>query len=185
MQFIVYLTFVFAFSEFGLLLVKRSKLKTVKTRADKGSMILLWIMITFGFICGFFLAKYDHWKLYNYLIACTGLLIVLAGIIIRCVAIIQLGNSFTVDVAINQSSVLKTNGIYKEVRHPSYSGLLLIVLGFSSTMNSISSFLVLVIPVFLAILYRISVEEKVLSDEFGEKYSEYSIGTKRLIPGLY
>jgi protein-S-isoprenylcysteine O-methyltransferase Ste14 len=42
-----------------------------------------------------------------------------------------------------------------------------------------------VIPVFTAVVYRISVEEKVLYDEFGNTYSDYKSKTKRLIPGIY
>jgi protein-S-isoprenylcysteine O-methyltransferase Ste14 len=185
MHYIIFLSVVFGFSEFGLLLVKHSKVKAVKTRIDKGSMILIWLMITFGFICGFYHAKYNYWNLYNCFTSVIGLIIVIAGIIIRWVAIIQLGSSFTVDVAINFTSNLKTDGIYKKVRHPSYSGLLMVILGFACTMNNVYSFLVLVIPVLLAILYRIRVEEQLLRNEFGDSYSRYSSNTKKLIPGIY
>ena len=185
MQLIVYLTFVFAFSEIVLMLVKHSKIKTVKTRKDKGSMLLLWCMITFGFTGGFFLAKHDFWNPINSVIAGIGLMLVLAGIIIRWIAIIQLGKLFTVDVSIINVAKLKTDGLYEKVRHPSYLGLLLIITGFSATMNSFYSFLVLVVPVFLAITYRISVEEKVLISEFGDSYIKFKTKTKKIIPGIY
>ena len=112
-------------------------------------------------------------------------MLVLAGIIIRWVAIIQLGKSFTVDVAITEVARIKTDGLYKQVRHPSYLGLLLIIIGFSATMNSLYSFFILVVPVFLAITYRISIEERVLIDEFGESYIRYMAKTKKIIPGVY
>jgi protein-S-isoprenylcysteine O-methyltransferase Ste14 len=112
-------------------------------------------------------------------------MLVLSGIIIRWIAIIQLGKSFTVDVAITNVARLKTDGLYKRVRHPSYLGLLLIIIGFSATMNSLYSFLVLAVPVFLAITYRISVEEKVLINEFSNNYIEYKRKTKKIIPGIY
>lgn len=185
LQLIVYLTFVFAFSELLLMLVKHSKIKTAKTRKDRGSMMLLWVIITLGFTGGFFLAKHDSWNSINTFITGTGLLLVFAGIIIRWVAINQLGKSFTVDVAITEVASLKTDGLYKQVRHPSYLGLLLIIIGFSATMNSLYSFLVLVVPVFLAISYRISIEERVLTGEFGESYIRYMAKTKKLIPGVY
>jgi protein-S-isoprenylcysteine O-methyltransferase Ste14 len=96
--------------------------------------------------------------------------LIIGGLIIRWTAILQLGNAFTVDVAITDTAGLKTNGIYERIRHPSYSGLLLVITGFSATMNSICSFLVLVIPVLIAVIYRVSVEEKVLMNEFGVAY---------------
>jgi protein-S-isoprenylcysteine O-methyltransferase Ste14 len=185
MQLIVCLTLVFALSELLLMFFKHSRIITAKTRKDKGSMILIWVMISTGFTLGFFLAKHDSWNPVNSVIAGIGLLLVLTGTIIRWLAIIQLGKSFTVDVAITDVAKLKTDGLYEIVRHPSYLGLLLIIIGFSATMNSFSSFLVLLVPVFTAVLYRISVEEKVLISEFGDNYSAYRSKTKKLIPGIY
>ncbi len=177
---IVYLSVAYAFSEFVLMLIKHSKIKAVKMRNDRGSMILIWCAISFGITGGFFLSESvnDFW-------AGFGLVFIIAGIIIRWISIIQLGKSFTVDVAITDASKLKTDGLYEKVRHPSYLGLLLIIIGFSLTMYSFYSFLVLVVPVFLAISYRISVEEKVLMNEFGDSYNKYKTATKRIIPGIY
>jgi protein-S-isoprenylcysteine O-methyltransferase Ste14 len=168
-----------------LMLFRHSGTKTSKTRKDQGSMIIIWIMITGGFILGFYLAKHDSWNYINYVITGIGLILIITGIIIRWLAIIQLGESFTVDVAITDFSMLKIDGLYKKIRHPSYLGLLLIIFGFSVTMNSFYSFLVLAVPVFIAVLYRIRVEEKVLANEFGESYSGYKSKTKKLIPGIF
>jgi protein-S-isoprenylcysteine O-methyltransferase Ste14 len=180
MKALVYLSFAFGFSEMLLMFIKRSKEATVKTRHDRGSLIFLWAMITIGFTAGFYLSKPV-----NQFWAGLGYPLMIGGIIIRWVAIFQLGNSFTVDVAINNKASLKTDGIYERVRHPSYSGLLLVITGFSATMNSIYSFLALVLPVLIAVIYRVSVEEKVLISEFGVAYSEYKSRTKKLIPGIY
>lgn len=60
-----------------------------------------------------------------------------------------------------------------------------IVIGFAATMNSLNSFLVLVLPVFFAVIFRIGVEEKVLIKEFGNSYLEYKSKTKKLIPGIF
>jgi len=53
------------------------------------------------------------------------------------------------------------------------------------TMSSIYSFLVLVVPVTAAVLYRINVEEELLINEFGKTYLDYKANTKKLIPGIY
>jgi protein-S-isoprenylcysteine O-methyltransferase Ste14 len=182
---IIYFSFVFALSEFLLLFFRHSRIKTAKTRKDQGSMILIWVMISGGFTLGFFLAKHDSWNSINFIIAGIGLMLVLIGIIVRWLAIIQLGKSFTVDVAITDDAKLKTNGLYETIRHPSYLGLLLIIFGFSISMNSFYSVFVLSVPVFFAVLYRIRVEEKILTNEFGESYSGYKFRTKKLIPGIF
>jgi protein-S-isoprenylcysteine O-methyltransferase Ste14 len=162
------------------MIIKRSRNASVKTRSDKGSLLFLWSMITIGFFCGFFLSH----PVNDYL-AGIGFLMIIVGLLIRWIAILQLGKSFTVDVAITDKAALKTDGIYSRVRHPSYSGILLIVCGFTALMNSIYSFLILLVPVFIAVLYRIRVEETLLTEEFGESYSEYKKETKKLIPGVY
>jgi len=45
--------------------------------------------------------------------------------------------------------------------------------------------LVGVLPVLVGLLYRIRVEERALSDEFGEVYRSYARRTKRLVPFVY
>jgi len=180
MNIVILLSYVFGFSEFLLFLVKRSSGKALRIRENRGSLILLWITITLGLTTGFLLSRpiSQFWMGF-------GWPLLIAGLIMRWVAILQLGRSFTVDVAINESARLKTDGIYEKVRHPSYLGLLTIVIGFSSMMSSLYSFMVLVIPVFIAILYRISVEEKMLILEYGDSYIEYMRTTRKIIPWIY
>jgi protein-S-isoprenylcysteine O-methyltransferase Ste14 len=177
---VILLSYAFAFSELALMLLKRSSRRTSGTRVKKGSLILLWITITLGFTGGFLLSgpASHFWMGF-------GSVFLITGLIIRWIAILQLGKSFTVDVAITDKAQLKTDGIYTRVRHPSYLGILIIVIGFSAAMNSFYSFLVLVFPVFLTILYRISIEEELLTREYGSNYIEYRKNTKKIIPGIY
>jgi protein-S-isoprenylcysteine O-methyltransferase Ste14 len=90
-----------------------------------------------------------------------------------------------VDVVINRDHELKTDGLYGIVRHPSYFGLLLLLTGLSLGMNSLLSALLVIIAVSAALLYRISVEEKILEQEFGIMYRDYKTVTKKLIPFIY
>jgi protein-S-isoprenylcysteine O-methyltransferase Ste14 len=174
------LSYLFGFSELLLLLVKRSRKGKFKTRRDRGSLILLWVTITFGLSFGFFLAGPINQFWLGF-----GSVLLSSGLLVRWISILQLGKSFTVDVSISESAELKTDGIYEWIRHPSYLGILMIVTGFSAAMSSIYSFLVLVIPVTIAIIYRIKTEEQLLICEFGDKYIKYISTTKKLIPGIY
>ncbi len=182
---IVCLAYAYAFSELALMLLKRSRTGTVRSRKDKGSLVFLWAMMTTGFTAGFFLSDFDSRNSVNYFYTGIGLVLIIGGLGIRWASILQLGKSFTVDVAITDDAKLKTNGIYKRIRHPSYLGLLLVVTGFSVTMKSFYSFLAVVVPIFLAISYRISVEEKLLISEFGDNYINYKTKTKKIIPRIY
>jgi hypothetical protein len=57
------------------------------------------------------------------------LVLVLIGLFIRWTAILTLGRFFTVDVAVHSDHALVENGLYRFVRHPFYTGLLVAFLG--------------------------------------------------------
>ncbi|WP_369804274.1 isoprenylcysteine carboxylmethyltransferase family protein [Chitinophaga sp. MD30] len=56
-------------------------------------------------------------------------------------------------------------------------------MGFAT--GSLISTLVMVIPIFLALQYRIRTEEAALLAAFGDSYRDYCQRTSRLIPGIY
>ncbi len=182
---ILLLSLFFFLSEFVLMLSKRSKSAKVKSQKDRKSLLLFWLTIPFSLTLGFFLARYQAWDTINIVLAVLGIILFTAGLLIRWLAIMQLQKAFTVDVAIAKDHRLKTGGIYKRIRHPSYTGLLLICLGLGIGMNSLLSFVVVLLPVFAAVLYRIKVEEAMLSTEFGEAYKNYQQKTVRLFPKIY
>ncbi len=111
--------------------------------------------------------------------------LMLAGLIIRWTAIFSLGKAFSVNVAIRDGQTLYRSGLYRVVRHPSYSGMLICFIAIAIIeQNWISAAVVLLFPT-AALLYRIHVEERALNEAFGAQYAEYSKATMRLIPGLY
>jgi protein-S-isoprenylcysteine O-methyltransferase Ste14 len=185
LEIVKYFSLLFFLSEFILMIAKRSKRKGTKIKNDRMSLVLFWIAITLGLTLGFIKANNRAWNNLNYSIAIIGVCIFIAGIIIRWISIIQLNKEFTVDVAISENHNLNTHGMYKYIRHPSYLGLLLICFGLSVAMNSITSLIVITIPVLLVILYRIKIEEKIMVNEFGEIYKNYMINTYKIIPKLY
>ena len=176
----------FTISEIALLVLKRSKKSSVKIQSDGKSMLFLWLTISASLTIGYIIAMLHILVSGDPVIfEGTGILIFIAGFIVRWTAIIQLGKMFTVDVAISSSHVLKTDGIFRIVRHPSYLGLLLIILGLAVLMNNVLAFIIIIIPIFFAINYRIFIEEKALTAEFGEQYERYKIHVRKIIPLLY
>jgi protein-S-isoprenylcysteine O-methyltransferase Ste14 len=181
-----YLSILFAISEISLFLFKRAKTESGTREADKRSMGLLWLAIAgsltvAGFISGYGIGPVIN----NNIFAETGLALAVVGFIIRWIAIVQLGKLFTVDVAISNTHTLKTAGLYKIVRHPSYLGLLLIIAGLAFGMENLLSLIIVLVPTFIAMNYRIIVEEKALTNQFGEQYIEYSKKVSKIIPWLY
>ena len=167
------------------MLTRRSSSTRTKIRNDRHSITFLWITIPSGITSGFILAKYSPWLDFNYMIAAAGIIMFISGGIVRWPAILQLKHSFTVDVAIDQEHKLTTTGIYSRIRHPSYLGILLIMGGLSMAMNSWLSFVVVTLPVFLTLRYRIFVEEQILETEFGEEWRFYKARTKMLVPFIF
>ncbi len=185
MHVLIYLSVFFGISELALTIFRHSKSVSVKTKDDKGSLLVLWILMISCITVGFSTASYSIRTTGNYVMALAGMIMYLSGLIIRWKSIIQLRNRFTVDVVVNRDHKLETGGMYKYLRHPSYSGLLLILAGLGLAMNSVASFLILIVPVFLGLNYRISVEEALLKKEFGEDYFRFCSTRKKIIPFIY
>lgn len=179
---ITYLAYFFMLSELLLTVTKRAGNKGTVKKSDKGSLSLIWIAIGVCVTAGFFLSYNKTWTSRNYYFASAGMVIYLTGLILRWASILQLKGAFTVNVAVNSDQRLKTDGLYKRIRHPSYLGLMLIITGLAISMNTLISLIVVTVPVYVAIFYRINVEEKLLLEFFGDKYAEYSARTKRVIP---
>ena len=68
------------------------------------------------------------------------------------------------------------------IRHPSYTGLLITLLGYGLSLTNWLSLLVLMGCALIGFSYRIHVEEHVLQAQLGQRYQEYMRRTKRLIP---
>lgn len=154
---------------------------------DRGTQVLLWIVII-GSITAVSWTSHAvaapifgraHW------LRSAGLLLLAAGLAIRWAAILNLGSAFSANVAIREAQRVRTTGLYRYVRHPSYLGLVLIFLAIGIYSRNWISLAIAVVPPTLALLYRIHVEEAALRAAFGEEYIAYSRKTKRLLPGIY
>jgi protein-S-isoprenylcysteine O-methyltransferase len=172
-------------SEFGLMLFKRSKTGAVSK--DRHSLGIIWLVtltaVALGVVAAFQLpfCRLPASRLAT-AISC-GLLIV--GVALRWYAILYLGRFFTVNVAIHADHQVVDSGPYRFIRHPSYTGSLLTVLGFSMIVNNWASFVIIVLPCVAVTLWRVQVEEQALREGLGERYSIYMRRTRRLIPFIY
>lgn len=184
-QIVIYASILFFLSEFILAIVKRSKGSRTKIKNDRSSLLLFWITIPLSISAGFFAANYEEWNSFNDILALLGLALYLLGLALRWTAILQLKKEFTVDVSLSTNHQLKTDGMYSHLRHPSYTGLLLICFGLSLAMNSLLSLALITIPITLVLLYRIKIEETILINEFGDSYLDYKKRSRRIIPGIY
>jgi protein-S-isoprenylcysteine O-methyltransferase Ste14 len=173
-------------SEILLQVVTRTRRRSGEVK-DRGSLLLL-LTVIFGSIWA--ATSYRdahaptmlgraHW------LGTAALVLLIAGLAIRWTAIITLGRSFSTNVAIHATQTVHKTGLFRWVRHPSYTGMLLIFTAIGvSQRNWVSLAIMLTFPT-AALIYRIAVEEKALTEAFGEHYVEYSRVTKRLVPRIY
>lgn len=96
-----------------------------------------------------------------------------------------LGRLFTVNVAIAADHTLIDSGPYRTIRHPSYTGALLVFPGLGISFGNWLSLIIVVVPTSLAFMQRIAIEEAALTRALGDSYPRYMARTKRLIPGVY
>ncbi len=114
----------------------------------------------------------------------SGLLLMLAGYAVRASGMWTLRSFFSANVAIQRGHRLMIDGPYRWVRHPGYFGGWLSFLGFGLALGGIAGTLVLALGTLPAFLYRIAVEEKVLSAAFPE-HAGYRQRVRMFIPFIW
>jgi protein-S-isoprenylcysteine O-methyltransferase Ste14 len=115
----------------------------------------------------------------------AGLIVIWLGLAIRVWAVGALGRAFRTTVEVDAGQAVVSSGPYRWVRHPSYSGLLLIVTGCGLASGSPLALIVSAVLPLVALLWRIHVEEAVLVGVLGDRYRAYQRQTKRLVPGVF
>ncbi|MCK4734150.1 MAG: isoprenylcysteine carboxylmethyltransferase family protein [Methanophagales archaeon] len=114
-----------------------------------------------------------------------GLIIFLVGYIFMIWAPLHLGKQFSWLVTVQEEHELVTDGPFRYMRHPRYSGIILWVFGVALTFLSIPG-LVLAVLMSVLMLIRIPKEERMLHEEFGKEWEKFcKRTTKKIIPWIY
>ena len=168
----------------------RSKVKKVgiteKTKSSAGSDKFIMPFLSIGFIGALLLPPFDYrykWTPIHFLGEIIGLIIMNAGLIVMVIAMVQ--NAYASKLLdINKDQKLIDTGLYGHVRHPLYTGAILMILGVPIALGSGISLIPAAIGT-LAILIRIKFEEKMLIEGM-EGYDDYRNRVKyKLIPKIY
>jgi len=102
--------------------------------------------------------------------------LILAGLSVSSLGAQDLGNSIT-PLPKPIPKGLKTQGIYAQMRHPMYAGLLCIMFGLSILTNSADRLLLTILLGYL-VEVKSTKEEEFLTDVYGNEYTNY----KRDVP---
>lgn len=146
-----------------------------------------WIMFSVVVIIGGSLAASELGFLILPVTALSyaGLAFFAAGITLRYWGIIELGKQFTRDVQVRQDDQIVSSGPFRILRHPLYTGLFFIVLGFSFYLQSLLGLLLVFLLFLPFLLRRIRLEEEMLKQGFGSKYESWLKSRYRLLPFIY
>ncbi len=133
---------------------------------------LIYLFYILSFICPpveFLLIKRDI----NYYISGTFFILYILGWILSKWTIMTMGNYWTVEIEIREDHPLVKKGPYKYMRHPHYLFTFIELFGLPLIANAYYS-LILIAIIFIPIyILRITFEEKVMVEKFGDEYLKY------------
>jgi protein-S-isoprenylcysteine O-methyltransferase Ste14 len=156
-------------------------------RSQRDSVWAISILVIVGLADAFVPPLTDRlgfWTIDGDAVRWLGVALVAIGGPLRIAPVFVLGTRFSGLVAIQPGHQLVTTGMYSVIRHPSYLGLLLMMLGWGLAFRSAIGVLLgalLIAP----LAARMNAEERLLQSQFGGEYDAYRARTSRLIPGVY
>jgi protein-S-isoprenylcysteine O-methyltransferase Ste14 len=97
----------------------------------------------------------------------------------------DLGTNWSITLEVREKHQLVTQGIYRALRHPMYSALLLYSLGQALVVPNWIAGPSYGVAMALLFAFRLGPEERMMLEEFGKDYEAYIRRTKRLVPGIW
>lgn len=144
--------------------------KRVLPPAYLGTTIL--VMLTLHYLLP--VAHWIEWPWRN-----LGVVLMVMGLTVAGVGRLQFKRSDTTVKPFQESSALVTGGVFSFTRNPMYLGMVFLLTGLAILMGSLTPFLV--IPIFAWLIHHrfILREERHLTDQFGQKYIDYTLRVRR------
>ena len=137
-----------------------------------------------------FLAAVYRWR-WNFpltsfplIAAFAGLLLAAAGAALASWSKLRLGALFSTTLGVKQGHEIVSGGPYAWVRHPMYTGLLLVMLGGALVYNSGVALVLLVLPFCGFFYWQSALEERLLVAHLGDAYLRYRQITGRFLPRI-
>jgi|SRR5580704_1738638 protein-S-isoprenylcysteine O-methyltransferase Ste14 len=118
----------------------------------------------------------------NSVASIIGVVVCVVGVVLAVWARAYLGRNWGMPMSLREGHELVTSGPYAYVRHPIYSGILLLTLGSAIAVNP-----AWLAPFVLFLVYFVQaarVEERDMTKQFPDAYPAYQRRTKMLIPFL-
>lgn len=140
----------------------------------------IFITLLFTYYGTFQIQEYP-WRLLRYL----GLAFYISGILLRYTSTMLLGKYFSRGFHLGKDQVLISHGPYRILRHPSYLGLFLLVLGIPTFFQNPVAMTFTVFSMARVLNRRMELEEKNMEKVLGQTYKNWKKSRYRFIPFIY
>jgi protein-S-isoprenylcysteine O-methyltransferase Ste14 len=114
-------------------------------------------------------------------LAVAVILLVPASLGLVWAAIRTLGKQWSMQARVLEGHALVTTGPYRLVRHPIYTGTIVLVVTMGLAYSSLVGLLIGTVFVVVGTIIRIRAEERLLRGQFGADYADYA----RRVPALF
>ena len=115
----------------------------------------------------------------------AGIALIAAGLALRIWSIATLGRFFQYQIQVQSGHRVVTGGPYRYVRHPSYTGIALVLAGIALACDDVWSLAAVAVLGGAGLWVRIRAEERQLTEALGADYERFAAGRKRLVPGVW
>lgn len=151
-------------------------------RVSLALILLGWFAVRVGFLRAPWMSGYAWNRTLG--IELLGDALALAGLLVMLWARVVLGRNWSADVVLKEGHELVTSGPYRFVRHPIYSGLLLLALGWAVWRGQYAGFWGLLV-VLILLWVKARFEEQLMIEHFGDAYLGYKSRVKALVPFVF
>ncbi|RDY70704.1 methyltransferase family protein [Halobacillus sp. SY10] len=152
---------------------------------ERRSFLLILAAVVVTLVFSLLMQEWDIGIIYYRGVWWIGLVVYAIGVGLRYWGILHLKDQFTRNVSVQEGDRLVSSGPYRLLRHPLYTGLLFIIIGFCSGLGNLYAALLCGIFMTIALLHRIKLEEAMLVEQHGERYRKWCRSRYRLIPFVY
>jgi protein-S-isoprenylcysteine O-methyltransferase Ste14 len=166
----------------------RSQRDPTARKEDRGSLVVMTIVVGGGVIVACLLPLVWRGASIAGLqpqVTLAGIGVILLGAVLRWWSIFTLGRYFTMEVAVRSTQSVVQSGPYRFLRHPSYTAILIMLLGVGIVLANWVSIVVLLVTGLIGLGYRVRVEEQALVEALSQPYVDYMSHTKRFIPFVF
>lgn len=143
----------------------------------------IFVLFQLSFLALFILIGQWSVRFLDPYIQIVGFLSILFGFIVFLLGIYQIRTYISIFPTPVRDGKLITDGIYKYTRHPMYTGLFFVLIGYGVVSLSFYRLLIAIVLI-LIVLEKVEYEENRLMEKYKE-YKEYKLKTGKFIPKLF